>query len=200
MSPVALLLAATLFSGEPADSPAPTPAGDKPRVAFETTMGRIVLELDPAKAPKTVENFLANVASGHYEGTIFHRVISGFMIQTGGLTAEMTEKKTGNRIENEADNGLKNLRGTVAMARTNDPHSANAQFFINVVDNPRLDFVSEQNGFTWGYAVFAKVVAGMDVVDKIRAVETGPQGPFAKDVPTQAVVIERAELLSPPAP
>ncbi len=193
MSPVALLLAATLFSGEPADSPAPTPAGDKPRVAFETTMGRIVLELDPAKAPKTVENFLANVASGHYEGTIFHRVISGFMIQTGGLTAEMTEKKTGNRIENEADNGLKNLRGTVAMARTMDPHSASAQFFVNTVDNGFLDHTGK-NPQGWGYAVFGRVVEGMDVVDKIAAVKTGNRGPH-QNVPLEPVTVTKASKL-----
>lgn len=193
MSPVALLLAATLFSGEPADSPAPTPAGDKPRVAFETTMGRIVLELDPAKAPKTVENFLANVASGHYEGTIFHRVISGFMIQTGGLTAEMTEKKTGNRIENEADNGLKNLRGTVAMARTMDPHSASAQFFVNTVDNGFLDHTGK-NPQGWGYAVFGRVVEGMDVVDKIAAVKTGNRGSH-QNVPLEPVTVTKASKL-----
>ena len=166
-----------------------------PRVALHTSLGDIVLELDPAKAPNSVENFLQYVRDGHYNGTIFHRVIDNFMAQGGGFTADLQQKPTRAPIKNEANNGLSNLRGTVAMARTNDPHSAAAQFFVNVVDNPRLDFVSEQNGFTWGYAVFGKVVEGMETVDKIRAVETGPQGPFARDVPKTAVVIESAELL-----
>lgn len=191
-------------SAAPAPAAAPTEpaaaAAPAPRVALHTNMGEIVLELASDKAPKTVENFLQYVKDGHYNGTVFHRVIEHFMIQGGGFTIDLIQKPVRGGIRNEANNGLSNLRGTVAMARTNDPHSANAQFFINVVDNPRLDFVSEQNGFTWGYTVFAKVVSGMDVVDRIRASETGPQGPFAKDVPIQAVVIERAELLAPPAP
>ena len=171
-----------------------------PRVALHTSLGDIVLELDPAKAPNSVENFLQYVRDGHYNGTIFHRVIDNFMAQGGGFTADLQQKPTRAPIKNEANNGLSNLRGTVAMARTNDPHSAAAQFFVNVVDNPRLDFVSEQNGFTWGYAVFGKVVEGMETVDKIRAVETGPQGPFARDVPKTAVVIESAEILPAGAP
>jgi peptidyl-prolyl cis-trans isomerase A (cyclophilin A) len=171
-----------------------------PRVALHTNLGDIVLELDPAKAPVSVENFLQYVRDGHYNGTIFHRVIDNFMAQGGGFTADLQQKPTRAPIKNEANNGLSNLRGTVAMARTSDPHSAAAQFFINVVDNPRLDFVSEQNGFTWGYTVFGKVVEGMETVDKIRAVETGPQGPFARDVPKTAVVIENAEILPASAP
>jgi len=175
-------------------APVAAPAG--PRVALHTTLGDIVLELDPAKAPKSVENFLQYVKDGHYNGTVFHRVIDNFMAQGGGFTADLQQKPTRAPIQNEANNGLSNLRGTVAMARTSDPHSAAAQFFINLVDNPRLDYVSDQNSFTWGYAVFGKVVEGMETVDKIRAVETGPQGPFAQDVPKVAVVIERAEVLS----
>lgn len=170
-----------------------------PRVALHTNMGDIVLELDPAKAPVSVENFLQYVRDGHYNGTIFHRVIDNFMAQGGGFTADLQQKPTRAPIKNEANNGLSNLRGTVAMARTSEPHSAAAQFFINVVDNPRLDFVSEQNDFTWGYTVFGKVVEGMETVDKIRAVETGPQGPFARDVPKTAVTIESAEILAAPA-
>lgn len=192
----------------PVAMPSQTPAAAAPaRVALHTNLGDIVLELDAAKAPNSVENFLQYVRDGHYNGTIFHRVIDNFMAQGGGFTADLQQKPTRAAIKNEANNGLSNLRGTVAMARTSDPHSAAAQFFINVVDNPRLDFVSEQNGFTWGYTVFGKVVEGLETVDKIRAVETGPQGPFARDVPKTAVVIERAEILpaatavpAPPAP
>ncbi len=201
----AALLPAAALSQEA--TPTPPPATEEaapavtapPRVTLHTTMGNIVLELYPDKAPKTVENFLRYVRDGHYNGTIFHRVIDGFMLQGGGYTIDLQLKPTRAAIPNEANNGLSNQRGTVAMARTGEPHSATSQFFINVVDNPRLDFVSEQNNFTWGYAVFAKVVDGLDVVDRIRALETGPQGPLAKDVPKQPVVIDRAELLTPPA-
>ena len=178
----------------PAPEAAPAePAG--PRVALRTSQGEIVLELDPVKAPKSVENFLQYVKDGHYNGTIFHRVIDNFMAQGGGFTADLQQKPTRAAIQNEAANGLSNLRGTVAMARTSDPHSAAAQFFINLVDNPRLNYVSDQNGFTWGYTVFGKVVEGMETVDKIRAIPTGPQGPFARDVPQVAVVIESAVVL-----
>jgi peptidyl-prolyl cis-trans isomerase A (cyclophilin A) len=169
-----------------------------PRVALNTNLGRIVIELDPVKAPKSSENFLQYVRDGFYAGTVFHRVIDGFMVQGGGFTADLQLKPTRAAIPNEANNGLSNLRGTVAMARTNEPHSATSQFFINVVDNQRLDFVSEQAGL-WGYAVFGKVVEGMDVVDKIRALPTGGQGPLPRDVPTEPVVIESAELLALPA-
>jgi peptidyl-prolyl cis-trans isomerase A (cyclophilin A) len=199
-----LALPAVTLAQETAPAPAPatpvaipaTPAAPAgPRVVLKTNMGDIVLELDQAKAPKSVENFLQYAKDGHYAGTVFHRVIDNFMAQGGGFTADMQQKPTRAPIQNEANNGLSNLRGTVAMARTNDPHSGAAQFFINLVDNPRLDYVSDQNGFTWGYAVFAKVVEGMDTVDKIRAIETGPQGPFARDVPKTAVVIESVEVL-----
>lgn len=195
MSPVTLLLAATLLSGEPTGEPAKAsePPAGPPRVALETSMGRIVLELDRAKAPKTVENFLGYVRSGHYDGTIFHRVIPGFMVQCGGMTADMGEKKSGAPIPNEADNGLKNARGTVAMARTSDPNSATAQFFVNTVDNKFLNHTGK-NPQGWGYAVFGKVVEGMDVVDKIEKVKTGNKGPH-QNVPVDAVVITKASVL-----
>ncbi|MBI5781978.1 MAG: peptidyl-prolyl cis-trans isomerase [Rhodocyclales bacterium] len=163
------------------------------QVKLATNRGDIVLELDAAKAPKTVENFLAYVESRHYDGTIFHRVIDGFMIQGGGLTADMKQKPTRAPIANEADNGLKNQRGTVAMARTQDPHSATAQFFINVADNDFLDYRAPTvQG--WGYCVFGKVVQGMDVVDAIKSVKTGSAGPY-RDVPLEPVVIEHAEVI-----
>ncbi|HET6603290.1 MAG TPA: peptidylprolyl isomerase [Xanthomonadaceae bacterium] len=180
---------------EEAAQPPPQTSAPLPRVAMETSQGRIVVELRPDKAPDSVDNFLNYVRAGFYDGTIFHRVIENFMIQGGGYTADLQQKPVRAPIRNEANNGLSNLRGTVAMARTNNPDSASSQFFFNVVDNPRLDFVSEQNGYTWGYAVFGQVVEGMDVLDKIRAVETGPQGPFAKDVPKQPVVIQKVEVI-----
>jgi peptidyl-prolyl cis-trans isomerase A (cyclophilin A) len=178
-----------------APATAPEAAADPVRVALRTNQGDIMLELYPDKAPSSVANFVQYVRDGHYNGTIFHRVIDGFMIQGGGYTVDLQLKPTRQAIANEANNGLSNVRGSVAMARTGEPHSAQAQFFINLVDNPRLDFVSEQNNFTWGYAVFGKVVDGLDVVDRIRAVETGAQGPLAKDVPKQPVIIERAEVV-----
>ncbi len=152
--------------------------------------GVITLELDAAKAPKTVENFLAYVKKGHYDGTIFHRVIRGFMIQGGGFDPDMKQKETDAPVQNEADNGLRNDRYTVAMARTSDPHSASAQFFINAADNDFLNH-SAKNAQGWGYAVFGKVVAGADVVDRIEGVKTGSKG-FHQDVPQAAVVIEKA--------
>jgi peptidyl-prolyl cis-trans isomerase A (cyclophilin A)/peptidyl-prolyl cis-trans isomerase B (cyclophilin B) len=166
-----------------------------PKVLIKTSLGDITVELYPDKAPKTVENFLAYVNSGFYDGTIFHRVIDNFMIQGGGFTRDLQQKRTRPAIANEAKNGLSNLRGTLAMARTSDPNSATAQFFINVVDNPRLDFTSEQNGATWGYCVFGKVISGLDVVDKIKGVPTGAQGPFRSDVPVTPVVIEKMTVI-----
>ena len=167
-----------------------------PRASIMTNQGEIVVELDAAKAPKSVDNFVQYVKAGQYDGTIFHRVIDNFMIQGGGYTTELTSKG-GLRppVQNEADNGLSNMRGTLSMARTMDPHSAAAQFFINVVDNPNLNHVSKENGYTWGYAVFGKVVEGMDVVDAIKAVATAPKGPLPSDVPVSAVVINSAEIL-----
>ena len=162
-------------------------------IKLTTNHGVITLELDSEKAPKSAANFLAYVESGHYDGTIFHRVINGFMIQGGGMSVGMKEKDTLEPVENEAANGLKNERGTVAMARTNDPHSATAQFFINVADN---DFLNHRapSGQGWGYCVFGKVVEGMDVVDKIKNVKTGNKG-FHQDVPVEDVVIEKAEVI-----
>ncbi len=171
-------------------------AQDHPRVILHTNQGDITLELYPDKAPKTVENFLAYVRDGFYDGTLFHRVISNFMIQGGGYTQDYRRKRTRAPIRNEADNGLSNLRGTIAMARTADPHSATAQFFINVVDNKFLDYRAPTTR-GWGYCVFGRVVEGMDVVDKIRRIPTGPAGPFAKDAPRIPVVIEKAEILTP---
>jgi peptidyl-prolyl cis-trans isomerase B (cyclophilin B) len=190
MSPVTLLLAATLLSGEPTAEPAKAPAN--PKVVLETSLGRIVLELDATRAPKTVANFLGYVKSGHYDGTIFHRVIPGFMIQGGGMTADLSEKRTGAPVPNEADNGLKNERGTVAMARTSDPNSATAQFFVNTVDNKFLNH-SGKTAQGWGYAVFGKVVEGMDTVDKIAAVKTGNRGPY-QNVPLEPVTIVKASV------
>lgn len=175
------------------------PAAPAPRVALHTSLGDIVIELDSVKAPISSQNFLRYVSEGFYNGTTFHRVIDNFMIQGGGYTVDLQQKPAHEPIQNEAKNGLSNLRGTVAMARTGDPHSAAAQFFINVVDNPRLDYVSDASGMTWGYAVFGKVVEGLDVVDKIRALPTSGQGPFRTDVPVTPVVIERAEALAAPA-
>ena len=163
-----------------------------PRVRLETTMGNIVVELDAARAPKSVENFVAYVDDGFYDGTIFHRVIEDFMIQGGGFTPELSRKPARAPIRNEADNGLKNTRGSIAMARTRDPHSATAQFFINVVDNPGLDFTApNERGF--GYAVFGRVVEGMDVVDRIRTQPTGVRGRY-RDVPESPIVINRAVM------
>ena len=166
---------------------------DKPRVRLSTNLGDIVLELDREKAPQTVDNFLTYVREGFYNGTIFHRVIDGFMIQGGGFTQDFQRKPTHAPIENEADNGLRNRRGSVAMARTNDPHSATAQFFINVADNSFLDF-RDKTPRAYGYAVFGQVVEGMDVVDKIRRSATGAGGPFRKDVPRSPVIIEQATI------
>ena len=160
-------------------------------IKLHTNLGVIALELDADKAPKTVRNFLDHVAAGHYDNTVFHRVIDGFMIQGGGFEPGMRQKPTGAPIENEASNGLKNARGTIAMARTSDPHSATAQFFINVSDNEFLDFKSA-TGQGWGYCVFGRVVEGMDVVDAIKGVRTGNKG-FHQDVPVEDVVIARAE-------
>lgn len=164
-----------------------------PQVALDTNQGRIVLELNTDAAPATVENFLGYVQSGHYDGTIFHRVIDGFMIQGGGFTADMRQKPTRAPIKNEADNGLRNTVGTIAMARTRDPHSATAQFFINVNDNASLNH-SAPTAAGYGYAVFGRVVQGMDVVQRIAKLPTTRVGMHA-DVPRDPVVIEKATLL-----
>ena len=174
-------------------------AGEPPRVELQTNWGTIVLALESEKSPQTVANFLAYVREGFYDGTVFHRVIDGFMIQGGGYTPQWTQKQTKAPIKNEASNGLKNTRGSLAMARTGDPHSATAQFFVNVVDNPFLDY-REPTVSGWGYTVFGHVIQGMDVVDRIKAVPTGRSGPFPKDAPQQAVIIERASVLAETKP
>jgi peptidyl-prolyl cis-trans isomerase B (cyclophilin B) len=160
-------------------------------ILLTTNHGQITLELDADKAPKTVENFLNYVNSGHYDGTIFHRVIDGFMIQGGGFSPDMRQKPTEDPVENEANNGLTNDRYTIAMARTSDPHSASAQFFINVSDN---DFLNYPGSDGWGYCVFGKVTSGTEVVDKIGKVDTGRRSMFS-DVPTEDVIIEKAEIV-----
>ncbi|MFO1346042.1 MAG: peptidylprolyl isomerase [Rhodocyclaceae bacterium] len=165
-----------------------------PKVEMQTSLGRIVVELDDAKAPGTVKNFLSYANEGFYNGTVFHRVIPNFMIQGGGLSKDLEEKPTKPPIQNEANNGLKNVRGTIAMARKPDPHSASAQFFINVVNNDFLDHKSpSQNG--WGYAVFGKVTEGMDIADKIAQVKTNNRGPH-QGVPTEPVVIQSVKVIS----
>lgn len=165
-----------------------------PRVELETSLGTIVVELDAKAAPKTVDNFLQYVRDKHYDGTTFHRVIPGFMIQGGGFTADYVQKPTRAPIDNEAANGLKNARGTIAMARTGAPHSATSQFFINTVDNAFLDYKAPTpQGY--GYTVFGKVTSGMDVVDKIAGVPTGSGGPFRSDVPRETVLIKQARVL-----
>jgi cyclophilin family peptidyl-prolyl cis-trans isomerase len=168
---------------------------ENPKISMQTSQGTITLELDAEKAPKTVENFLAYVDEGFYNGTIFHRVIEGFMIQGGGFTEDMEKKPTRDPIPNEADNGLKNEKGTIAMARTADPNSATAQFFINHEDNEFLDHTGK-NRRGWGYAVFGRVTDGMDVVNAIATLPTGAKGPFPKDVPETSVVIEKVERIT----
>lgn len=174
-------------------------AEPNPQVKFQTSHGEFVVELYPAKAPKTVANFLQYVDDGFYNNTIFHRVIPNFMIQGGGFTPDFKQKETRAAVLNEAANGLKNDRGTLAMARTADPHSATAQFFINVVNNDFLDH-SSPTPRGWGYCVFGKVTRGMDVVDTIRNLPTGRGGPFPTDVPQTAVIITSASRVAVAAP
>ncbi len=194
-----LLAATAAFAQAPAPAPAARPAAPKPRVKFETSYGPFVVELEPALAPRTVANFLAYVRAGHYAGTIFHRVIPGFMIQGGGLTESLAEKPTGEPIPNEAaltfKAGLKNSRGTLAMARIAEPHSAKAQFYINTVDNASLDHQNTTDeGF--GYCAFGRVVSGMEAVDAIEKVRTGwKKG--QPNVPEYPVKIKSAEVLNP---
>ena len=163
-------------------------------ILMTTTLGHMTLELDTDNAPKTVENFLSYVSNGFYDGTIFHRVINNFMVQGGGFTADMEQKATQAPIDNEANNGLKNARGTIAMARTQDPHSATAQFFINVQDNDFLNHTGE-NMQGWGYAVFGKITDGEDVLDKIRCVQTGSQAGH-QDVPVEPIIIESVTVIA----
>ncbi len=170
-------------------------ASDEPRVRLTTNKGTIEIELNAGKAPQTVKNFLQYVKSGYYENTVFHRVIKGFMIQGGGFDPQFNRKETRAPVENEAYNGLNNERGTVAMARTNMPHSATSQFFINTVNN---DFLNFQNKTMrgWGYTVFGKVTKGMDVVDSIENIPTSARGIFSQDVPVEDIIIQKAEIIS----
>jgi cyclophilin family peptidyl-prolyl cis-trans isomerase len=192
-----LLIALSLLLGAAAaGADTIPPAGAPVIVRMDTSAGRIVLQLDPQRAPKSVANFLAYVNSGYYEGLIFHRVIPGFMIQGGGYDTAFRQRSMRPSIHNEADNGLKNLRGSIAMARDSRPHSATSEFFINLVDNDTLDAPSFDG---WGYAVFGHVIEGMDVADKIAAIQTGRGGPFDSDVPQTPVVITRLRLDVPPA-
>lgn len=188
------LLAVLIFAGLTGSTPAQEnkPVSDTPTVTvvMETSKGTIELELDRAKAPGTVANFVNYVKKGHYDGVIFHRVIPDFMIQGGGFTADMDQKATDTPIENEAKNGLKNVRGSIAMARTSNPHSASAQFFINLKDNSFLDYPGQDG---WGYCVFGKVSAGLDVIDAIAKVPTSSKGGH-QNVPTEAVLIKSAKI------
>ncbi|HZX71566.1 MAG TPA: peptidylprolyl isomerase [Rhodanobacter sp.] len=177
-----------------------TPVAAEPQVLLHTSEGDLTLELYPDKAPKSVANFLQYVRDGFYDGTVLHRVIPGYLVQGGLYTRELQPKRTRPAIPSEADNGLSNLRGTVAVARGVDPNSGTAQFFFNLIDNRRLDFVGNQSGLTWGFAVFGKVIKGMDVLDKIAALPTRALGPFAGDVPDPLVVIESARILNEEAP
>jgi cyclophilin family peptidyl-prolyl cis-trans isomerase len=199
-----LLLAATPATAQtsktPATPAAPAPAATDPQVLMHTSAGDITLELYADKSPKSVANFLRYVHEGFYAGTVFHRVIPGYLIQGGLYTAELQPRRTHSPVPSEADNGLSNLRGTVAVARGADPNSGTSQFFINLVDDRRLDYVGNQSGLTWGYTVFAKVIKGMDVVDKIAALPTHAQGPFAADVPSPLVVIESVNVVGEAAP
>ncbi len=173
----------------------PSMAADNlPKVKLQTNMGDIIIELYSDKAPNSVNNFLSYVKSGFYDGTIFHRVISNFMIQGGGFSQDYKKKDTRGPIKNEADNGLSNKQGTIAMARTSDPHSATAQFFINVVDNSFLNFRSKTSQ-GWGYTVFGKVIQGMDVADEMRKTPTGAGGQFRQDVPKTPIIIEKASII-----
>ena len=185
----------------PAQSAKPTvAAASTPQVLLHTSQGDITLELYPDKAPKSVANFLQYVRDGFYDGTLIHRAIPGYLVQGGLYTRDLQPKRTRPAIASEADNGLSNLRGTVAVARGADPNSGTAQFFFNLVDNRRLDFVGNQSGLTWGYTVFGKVIKGMDVVDKIAALPTHALGPFAGDVPNPLVLIEGAHVVGEQAP
>jgi peptidyl-prolyl cis-trans isomerase A (cyclophilin A) len=190
-------LAAQTAKPAPAAATAATPP---PQVVLRTSQGDITLELYPDKAPKSVANFLQYVRDGFYDGTLLHRAIPGYLVQGGLYTRDLQPKRTRSAVASEADNGLSNLRGTVAVARGADPNSGTAQFFFNLVDNRRLDFVGNQSGLTWGYTVFGKVTKGMDVIDKIAALPTRALGPFAGDVPNPLVLIESAHVIGEETP
>ena len=180
--------------------PAPTASATSPQVVLRTSQGDITLELYPDKAPKSVANFLQYVRDGFYDGTLLHRAIPGYLVQGGLYTRDLQPKRTRPAVAGEADNGLSNLRGTMAVARGADPSSGTSQFFFNLVDNRRLDFVGNQSGLTWGYTVFGKVVKGMEIVDKVAALPTRALGPFAGDVPNPLVVIESAHVVGEELP
>lgn len=195
-----LLAVPVVLNAQSASKDASPPPAPAPQVVLHTTQGDITMELYPDKSPKSVANFLQYVHDGFYAGTVFHRAIPGYLVQGGLYTRDLQPRRTRPAIASEADNGLSNLRGTVAVARGADPNSGTSQFFFNLVDNRRLDFVGSQSGLTWGYAVFGKVVKGMDVVDKIAALPTHALGPFAGDVPNPIVVITGAEVVGEPSP
>jgi peptidyl-prolyl cis-trans isomerase A (cyclophilin A) len=197
---VVLLLSPLTLSAQTTKTPPPPPAAAAPEVLLHTSQGDITLQLYPDKAPKSVANFLQYVRDGFYDGTLLHRVIAGYLVQGGLYTRDLQPKRTRPPVPSEADNGLSNLRGTIAVARGADPNSGTSQFFFNLVDNRRLDFVGNQSGLTWGYAVFGKVIKGMDVIDKIAALPTRAIGPFAGDVPNPLVVIESARIIGEATP
>jgi len=197
---VLLLLPFALSAQAAKQATAAPSAQPHPQVVLHTTAGDITVELYPDKAPKSVANFLQYVREGFYSGTVMHRAIAGYMLQGGLYTRDLQPKRTHSAIASEADNGLSNLRGTLAVARGADPNSGTSQFFFNLVDNRRLDYVGNQNGLTWGFAVFGKVVKGMDVVDKIAGLPTRALGPFANDVPNPLPVIDSAYVIGEEAP
>lgn len=199
---LATLLVAPLAIAQTAKPAATTlpSAADDPSVVVHTSQGDITLELFADKSPKSVANFLRYVHEGFYAGTVFHRAIPGYLVQGGLYTKELQPRRTHSPVQSEADNGLSNLRGTVAVARGADPNSGTSQFFINLVDDRRLDYVGNQSGLTWGYTVFGKVVKGMDVIDKIASLPTHGQGPFSADVPNPLVVIESINVVGEAAP
>jgi peptidyl-prolyl cis-trans isomerase A (cyclophilin A) len=195
-----LLLILPLTLAAQTVKPTTTATEPSPQVLLTTSQGDITLELYPDKAPKSVANFLQYVRDGFYDGTLLHRAIPGYLLQGGLYTRDLQPKRTRPAVPSEADNGLSNLRGTIAVARGADPSSGTAQFFFNLVDNHRLDFVGNQSGLTWGYTVFGKVIKGMDVVDKIVALPTRALGPFAGDVPNPLVLIESAHVVGEEVP
>ncbi|AFC86911.1 peptidyl-prolyl cis-trans isomerase (rotamase) - cyclophilin family [Frateuria aurantia DSM 6220] len=190
---LALPLAGLAQMPPPPPLPLPPTAG-LPRVELQTSQGTIVIALYQTQAPKSTANFLHYVQDGYYDGTVFHRSIPGYLLQGGLYSQQLVARRTAPAIPSEADNGLSNLRGTIAVARGADPNSGTSQFFFNLADNRRLDHVGNQSGLTWGYTVFGKVVSGMDVVERIAALPTHPQGPFTGDVPNPLVVITHAQL------
>lgn len=195
-----LLVLPLTLAAQTAKPAAAAVATPPPQVLLHTSQGDITLELYPDKAPKSVANFLQYVRDGFYAGTLLHRAIPGYLVQGGLYTKDLQPKRTRSAIPSEADNGLSNLRGSIAVARGADPDSGTAQFFFNLVDNRRLDFAGNQSGLTWGYTVFGKVIKGMDIVDKIAALPTRALGPFAGDVPNPLVLIESASVVGEEAP